>query len=128
MASSIVFLLALAAGSVISVFALDMRPNEATFAAALAAEEAEGGDFEALNLLQGAGPLRQVQQRRRAEEDADATGVLQQGLEKLADEAAAEDASSTAAISLLQQGATLKVANGDSGPLHAAGHGDGLEL
>jgi len=128
MAPYVVFLLALAAFRVTSNSALDMRPDEATFAAALAAEEAENGDFEALNLLQGAGPLRQVQQRRRAEEKADASDVLQQGLENLADAAAAEDASSTGAISLMQQSATLKAANSDSGPFHAAGHGDGLEL
>mmetsp|Transcript_84525 Transcript_84525/g.167812 ORF Transcript_84525/g.167812 Transcript_84525/m.167812 type:complete len:126 (+) Transcript_84525:101-478(+) len=125
MASSIVFLLALAAVPLPLASALDMRPDEATFAAALAAEEAEGGDFEALNLLQGAGPLRQVQKQRRAEEEADASTVLEQGLESLADEAAAENALIAGGISLMQQGATLKTASGDPRPLE---HGEGLEL
>ena len=125
MAPSIALLLALAAFPMTSASALDMRPDKATFAAALAAEEAEDGDFEALNLLQGAGPLRQVQQRRRAEEEADASTVLEQGLESLADEAAAENPLIAGGISLMQQGATLKTASGDPRPLE---HGEGVEL
>eukprot|EP00419_Tripos_fusus_P011171 CAMPEP_0172659514 /NCGR_PEP_ID=MMETSP1074-20121228/3468_1 /TAXON_ID=2916 /ORGANISM="Ceratium fusus, Strain PA161109" /LENGTH=87 /DNA_ID=CAMNT_0013475003 /DNA_START=84 /DNA_END=344 /DNA_ORIENTATION=- len=78
MASSATILLLVAAAPLASVCALDIRPDMATFAAALAAEEAEDGDFEALNLLQGAGALRKVQQRRRTEQQQEQSHQHQQ--------------------------------------------------
>merc|ERR1719225_1204467 len=132
-----------------SAFALDLRPDEATFAAVLAAEDAEDGDFEALNLLQGASALRKVQQRRQTEQqqqkqeevspeaqqleprqqkETDAAAALQQSLETMVDDSAAFDVGAAAAVSLIQQGATLKVKRGDSWLQHSVGHVDRVEL
>merc|ERR1740122_126828 len=118
-----------------SVSALDLRPDAAIFAAALDAEEVGDGDFGALSLLQGASALRKVQQRRQTEQQqteqqqqkqeelsplaqqrepqqqkaTDAATALEQSLETMADDAAAFDDGAIAAVSLIQQGATLKV-------------------